>query len=521
MPYQSALARPRVLITVLVALLTVGVVAGLVPPADAGPRPSGSSTRVTAGVPTVALTGTTASFTYAVTTTSKTTLKALRLRVRPSSGLDAGKDTGALTNVTVNGTKSFGASSSGLSGTWTATVAWTLDGATWSTGPAATFTVAAVREPARAYGTLQTSPTRLATTTAAGVDLATFDVAWKRFEPVEGQVDTTYVQELRSTLGQYRAAGMRVVLNTGVHHPPSWLFTYPNSRYVDQHGDVYAPLETGKKIANMVFNQQMRDKQAAYLARLFGALGTDFYGVRLGGGWYGELNYPEHTYNGRTNAYWGFDPLALGTAAGRPATVPANPVPSWLPGTPSTDHDAARRFADWYLSSLRDYHDWQITTVRRLYAGRLLMMYPSWGVRPGQLDAAVNADLDGTTSAERNGEVQRGFDVARFIGGITDPGVVVYTTWLNADASADSGTDARYWSPVKYLSSLAKNRAMPLEVSGENTGRDTVADVELTFAQARKHGLAAVVWAFEPELYGGVYASIDDLAAAIRADKAL
>ena len=67
-------------------------------------------------------------------------------------------------------------------------------------------------------------------------------------------------------------------------------------RYVDQYGDVYAPLETGKKIANMVFVQKMRDKQKAYLQRLFATLGTDFYGVRLGGGWYGELNYPEATY---------------------------------------------------------------------------------------------------------------------------------------------------------------------------------------------------------------------------------
>jgi hypothetical protein len=96
----------------------------------------------------------------------------------------------------------------------------------------------------------------------------------------------------------------------------------------------------------------------------------------------------------------------------------------------------------------------------------------------------------------------------------------VYTTWLNADASRDAGSDMRYWSPVHHLAHLAAaDRDQPLAVMGENTGRDTVADMALTFDQARRYHLEAVVWAFEPELYGGVYASIDDYAAAIRDDQ--
>ena len=57
------------------------------------------------------------------------------------------------------------------------------------------------------------------------------------------------------------------------------------------------------------------------------------------------------------------------------------------------------------------------------------MMYPSWGIRPGQIDAAVADQLAGKTSAEVNGELPRGFDFARFIHGITDPDVIVYCTW--------------------------------------------------------------------------------------------
>jgi hypothetical protein len=344
-------------------------------------------------------------------------------------------------------------------------------------------------------------------------------VAWQSVEPVEGRVDQAYVDSMRARLAQFRAAGMAVVLDTGVQYPPAWLFAYPNSRYVDQYGDAWSSGELGKNVADMVFNQQMRDKQQAYLGRLFAALGTDFYGVRLGGGWYGELNYPQPAYNGRSNAYWGFDAVARGAAPGLPPGIAPNPVPGWAPGTSSPDHASARRFADWYLGSLADYQDWQITTARRWYGGRLLMMYPSWGVRPGQLDAAVAGDLTGTTSAERNGEVQRGFDVARFVGRITDPGVVLYTTWLNADDSGDAGADPAAWSPVHYLAALAAQHARRPAVMGENDGHDGVPDLQRMLSQARRYDLTAVVWAFEPELFSGGFATLADYADAIRQDR--
>jgi hypothetical protein len=380
------------------------------------------------------------------------------------------------------------------------------------------LTVRLLDDPGRVYGTLQSSPSRLPQITAAGVDLVTLSVRWNRFEPVEGQIDSGYLSQVRNEVAQYRAAGMEIVLGTGVHHPPAWVLNHPDSRYVNQYGDPYASAETGKGIANMIFNQTMRDKQDAYLGRLFGALGTDFYGVRLGGGWYGELNYPEPTYNGRTNSYWGFDAIALGDTGGLPEHVRPNPVPNWRPGMPSRTNEPAR-FANWYMESLRNYHDWQITTVRQWYGGRLLMLYPSWGIRPGQLDAAVAANLAGTTTAERNGEIQRGFDFARYIAGITDPDVVVYTTWLNADASADNRADQRYWSPVKYLAHLAQSRPQPLDVMGENTGRDTAQDMSLSFHQLRQHQLIGLVWAFEPELFDDTHATINDYAHEIATDR--
>jgi hypothetical protein len=372
----------------------------------------------------------------------------------------------------------------------------------------------------RAYGTLESSPERLDEVTAAGVDMVTFHVYWSRFEPVEGEIDQDYLDELHDTLATYRQADVEVVLSTGVHHPPDWLLARPNSRFVNQHREPYAPRESGKRIANMVFNDAMRDQQATYLSQLFTEFGTDFYGVRLGGGWFGELNYPEATYGGRATNYWGFDDIALGEAEGLAAGVDANPVPAWRPGQPSDD-DEAKRFVEWYLDSLQQYHDWQIDTVRQHYDGRLLMLYPSWGIRPGQLEEAIASDLDGTTAAERNGNLAKGLDVARFVAGIDDDAVVVYTTWLDADASRDGGSDPRYWSSPKYLAHLARDRDEPLSVMGENTGANGPDALELSFEQAREHGLEAIIWAFERELFEprGDLAGLAEFSAEIERDR--
>jgi hypothetical protein len=542
--------RPRALgIAALVAALLVSGVTVSAPRATAGT----AAARVTATAPRAQVSDGAVQLGYALSASRRTTLTSVKVRVRPVDGSTADRVRTSARNLRIDGRRSFVHRVPVTPGQWRTWVTWTQDGRHWSSGPATTFsvprvpsaaTVQPVSQPtaqptaepsvmtaaksvatspttgtSRLFGTLQSSTAHLTTNRTAGLTAATFDVYWDRFEPVEGRVNTTYANELKADLATYRAAGVQLVLSTGVQYPPSWLLSYPESRFVNQYGDRYAPTDSGKGVADMVFNQRMRDKQEAYLKLLFATLGTQFYGVRLGGGWYGELNYPDATYNGHANSYWAFGAIAAGRASGLPSGIPVNPVPGWVPGTPTADHTAASQFATWYLEALRNYHDWQIRAVRRLYAGRLLMMYPSWGLRSGQLDAAVGADLAGSTSAERNGEVQRGFDFARFVGGITDANVVVYTTWLDADASGDAGTDSRYWSPVKWLAGLARNRRTPLAVMGENTGFATKAQLDLTVSQARANGLAAVMWAFEPQLYGGSYATIDDLAAAISLDR--
>jgi hypothetical protein len=374
-------------------------------------------------------------------------------------------------------------------------------------------------EPAR-IGVLQPQPARAAQLADAGITLAVLSVSWDRFEPAAGAHDSGYIQELRADLGTMRRAGQEIVLDPGVQYPPAWLFNLSECRYRNQYGDVFVDVKPGMNIANSVFNAKVREIQAAYMGSLFKALGTEFFAVRLGGGWYGELNYPSADFKNRKNCYWGFDAIAQGAAPGLPHGLVPCPVPGWQPGIASPDNRDARRFLEWYLGSLQNYHDWQITTIRRFYAGPLMMMYPSWGIRPGQIEAAVSGDLSGGTPPEKNGEIQRGFDFARFIGGIRDPGVWVHCTWLDSNPawSDETSADPARWSPAHYLSSLAAKHSPPLHLSAENTGGGGARIPELCFRRVRDLNFRTMFWAFAPDLFDGEAPELHDLGAAIKAN---
>jgi hypothetical protein len=366
-------------------------------------------------------------------------------------------------------------------------------------------------------GVLQPSPDRAATLGAAGVSHVVLSVSWDRFQPTPASVDATYVARLRTDLVTYRKAGLKVVLDLGVQYPPDWLRKLPNARFQNQHGDAFIDPAPGKNVVNFVFNDLLRERQLDYLAAVFKQLGTDWAAVRVGGGWYGELNYPPAEFAKKTNCYWAFDPFAQGAKPGLPTGVSPCPVPGWKPGDTSPDSASARRFADWYLDSLKNYHDWQIAAARRHYAGPLQMLYPSWGLRPGQLDVAVSNHLSGGTAPEKNGEVQRGFDFARFIGGIRDPLVWVHCTWLdsNPDWSDDTSADPVRWSPPKYLAHLARLHNPPLRVSAENTGGGGMPALQLSAQRVRELNLDALYWAFVPALFDGTPPELADLRAAL------
>lgn len=333
-----------------------------------------------------------------------------------------------------------------------------------------------------------------------GIRYKVLDLNWSAFSPTQDALDANYVRNKRTELAALRDAGFGVILNLGFHDPPAWIHElYVNSYYVNQYGDVYA--ETGDAgDANLIFNLELRRLAAAYIQQVFAEFGAEFAAVRLGGGRYGELTYPPVNYQGKPNCYWAFDPNALALT----------PTPDWRPGDAAYAGEA-RQFINWYLDELVNFENWQIAAVRSAgYSGALMMLFPSWGIRPGDLDAAISGDLTGSTSAEVNGEIQRGYDFARQIAAIHDPRVIVTTTWLDANPAGDDHVDPGEWSAVKFLAKLAHQHPLHLSVFGENTGQGSLAAMALSAAQAQRYGLIGIAWFNEPELFSRRYATLDD-----------
>lgn len=376
------------------------------------------------------------------------------------------------------------------------------------------------------YGVVQSDPQRVLSDRQAGIGARTLDLAWDAYETADGVWNEAYLEAKRREYGAAVAAGFEVVLDLGLQYPPAWLLEQPDSRFIDQHGTPFVSEEPGSSQINAVFNQRMRDYQARYVRQVFAGLGAQPFAVRLGWGWYGEFGYPP-TADG-ANSYWAFDAAAQGAAPGLPAGMQPSPVPGWRPlppGTPPTPElqEDARRFLEWYLDSLTHYHGWQIALMREMYGGRLFMLYPSFGVRPGQLEAAVQGGLAGQTAPELNAEIQRGFDFARFVADIRDPLVAPYTTWLDADGwfVNDLVANPKYWSPVHYLSELARAHPLELELWGENTGNNSLEALYTCFVRVRQFGLRGMFWAFNGDLYEGGEVSVDDYGRFISSEQRL
>ena len=337
---------------------------------------------------------------------------------------------------------------------------------------------------------------------SAGFDGQMYSLSWKRWFPTRGVRDETYVNRVKAQIAQLRTDGLKITLGLGYHDVPKWMHDFPNSWYVDQHGrrytggastpsipsgEVAAP-DSGE--ANLVFNQELRIHLADYFTDVFRTLGVDFYAVRIGDGFYGEMHYPKHDWNGCStcNSYWMFDAAANAR----------RPFPNWRPGQPSPNGEAAA-VVRWYLDQRADFAKWQFDKVRGAgYPGMVHMLLPGWGVRPGNVDQAIQANLNGTSPAERSGEMQQGTDWDRMVDRVADANLVPTTTWINAPkyygATADEQPDPRWWTTAKYNAHIADTHEPPLKKYGENTGNDDRAQAVYSRDQMVKFRYDGIAW---------------------------
>ena len=337
---------------------------------------------------------------------------------------------------------------------------------------------------------LQPDPAQADAYAQAGIDQVTLELGWDAFEPAPGVLNTTYLDQRLAEARTYQAAGIQVVLDLGLQYPPPWVWDLPGgTRFVNQFGDTWHG-GVGTDALNAVWNTSARDAQARaihLLARY--TRDVTFAAVRVGGLLSGELRLPPSTYNGHNGSLWGFDASAANSS----------PLPHYRPGIGTRAQ--ARTWITWYLASLTNYETWLTRTVHRAFpSADLGVLLPGWGLRPGDVNSSINANLTQQSVAALGDSLSSAVDWARQVNALGRSGlpVVLTTTWLDAPSYGTSTSDQ---APVEYLVQLAKPWSLP--VTGENTGGGGAAALQRTFAQATRLGLQQVTWMPAATLHTG------------------
>lgn len=337
--------------------------------------------------------------------------------------------------------------------------------------------------PSPLFGTLDTQMATIGTEKRNGISVAMFELDWASFEPEEGVFSTSYLTTMRRFLQTFRAAGMRVTLGLGLQYPPSWVFSLPDSNYVNQDGNI-------EREADLVFSEAVRQAAASYLAQVAADFPlSNFWAIRLTSGGNAEMLYPSG------GAYWAFNKAAL-TGVGLPSTMTPNPFPNWLPGRPGLTAVQIDQWVNWYVRGLDDVTNWQMHILSELgFAGYYQLVTPGSGTRPDVLSVEEWRDLpDGTTGL---GAVWN-----RYYAMLPDKTNVVAYISSVADNSGDDdscqpGDDSvpltsrvmDSWSATRWISRIAAKEG--LAVAGENAGFRMPTSLDSHYTDRSSSGMMA------------------------------
>jgi len=160
-------------------------------------------------------------------------------------------------------------------------------------------------------------------------------------------------------------------------------------------------------------------------------------------------------------------------------------------------------FYDWYVASLTNYQNWQISEIRKHFAGQLDVVYAGKGVRNHQITDALANDLRGDGWSEASSALYSASAYERHVAGLIDTqGISLYVTGIEQPPAGFANDTTPYpndWSAARWISFLGQKRGLP--VWGENTGRNSPAEMRLSAMRILLSGLRGMMWAFESDLY--------------------
>ena len=362
------------------------------------------------------------------------------------------------------------------------------------------------------FGTLMTDVPHAEEESNAGVKNAMIEIFWDRYETADGQFNTTYANQVKNDFNALRAAGMQVTLATSLHTPPAWVFTYPNSRFVNQSGATAGEV-------NLIFNQVLRQKAERYFDRIHQDLGIqNFWAIRLTSGGDAELLYPGG------GSYWAYDVNAQ-NGANMPPSMPRNPYPGWKPGQQTYNGQAfttsqVGQWADWYVRALANTVDWQRGKFDSLgFRGYYQILTPGSGSRPSYYQNDINNYLP-------NGITGVGAVWHKLYEYIPRQRTVAYVSSMADHSGSDdscqttdrsvplTSTTANSWSATRWVSRIADEYG--LIKNGENVGYNAPPEynsfyvdtspngmMATSFRQMKSCGFQGMYWAHSFRLWDG------------------
>lgn len=322
-----------------------------------------------------------------------------------------------------------------------------------------------------AWGVLEIPSANLAakeTVAAAGCTWVELDAEWGTFQPSGPgtALSSAAVATMAGDFADCATAGLDVMLEVALQYPPAWVMS-DTEGFRDQFGNVYSGTSgSGAQVANWMWTSAGWGYVADFIAKLATALGPSLTaqtaGVKVGGGYYGELHYPVSIATSPNYSFWGYGTsMQTGTGLASGQSVCPEPGYTIFSGTDAQDSE----WLNWYLNGLGTWLLWDIGQMRTAgWDCDYHVCHPGYGVRSNQLHSQA-----GYRQSAGCGE-----DPRRMIGAYShDPQIWPYCTWLNTADGFDpvgADSDLSAWKKV-YEEAYARNKHFKLW--GENTGGES------------------------------------------------
>jgi hypothetical protein len=361
------------------------------------------------------------------------------------------------------------------------------------------------------FGVLRAQPKYLQADAAAGIRLAVINVDWKSWEPAPRRFSKAYASKVDAAVRTYRAHGWEVAIDVGLQTPPAWVLHWRDGQLTDQNGNLSGT-------PNYEFNPTVRTAAGAYIADLVRALGpskVEYY--RVGLSISGEMLYGPNL----PRSWW-----AYGIAQR------SSPLPGWVPGNPTyrgqpITGTQVHQWYDWYLRSLVNAEEWEITAYRSAgFGGSLELVMPGWGAVPSRYNELLSNDLAPNPDLDPDGTMNTGAVWWRQLAMLSSDqalGALVVDISSVGDSSGTNGcqSDDRQlnldqadpavsaWSDTRWLTYLAGAHHLP--VMGENAGDSSAAELPTIASLVQSCHLEALQWAWDNQLHDGTHASLEAL----------